>query len=257
MLLRRISQHVQSQNWFAVFIDFVIVVTGILIAFQITNWNEARHDKVLSAEYHERLVVDLNKRIEFLTTSKDYYEITFKHANAAALAYINHPDDLDAQFLIDLYQASQRLNDTSSKGIYDELLSTGRINLIGDQTMRDKLSSYYSDYDSWISGVVAYGNYRPKVRMEIDVRIQQQIRDNCGDYFVASDLTVYITKLRPTCSVDIADEIIAKDVTKLLANQEIEKLLRFQIDMIDIRLQNLTIIIQMTEQLKAALLKEA
>jgi len=42
MILRRITQHVKDQNWFAVGLDFVIVVTGILIAFQITNWSEAR-----------------------------------------------------------------------------------------------------------------------------------------------------------------------------------------------------------------------
>ena len=44
MLLRRITQHVKEQNWFAVFLDFFIVVAGILIAFQITNWNERRQD---------------------------------------------------------------------------------------------------------------------------------------------------------------------------------------------------------------------
>lgn len=38
MLLRRIITHVKDQNWFAVVLDFVIVVLGILIAFQITNW---------------------------------------------------------------------------------------------------------------------------------------------------------------------------------------------------------------------------
>ncbi|MFT4789813.1 MAG: hypothetical protein ACI9J5_002130 [Paraglaciecola sp.] len=38
MLLRRLSQHVKDQNWFAVVLDFFIVVIGILIAFQITNW---------------------------------------------------------------------------------------------------------------------------------------------------------------------------------------------------------------------------
>ena len=40
MLLRRISKHVKDPNWFAIALDFVIVVVGILIAFQITNWNE-------------------------------------------------------------------------------------------------------------------------------------------------------------------------------------------------------------------------
>jgi hypothetical protein len=33
---------VQDQNWFAVGLDFFIVVVGILLAFQITNWSEAR-----------------------------------------------------------------------------------------------------------------------------------------------------------------------------------------------------------------------
>ncbi|MFT4790393.1 MAG: hypothetical protein ACI95X_003240, partial [Paraglaciecola sp.] len=32
MLLRRIITHVKDQNWFAVVLDFVIVVLGILIA---------------------------------------------------------------------------------------------------------------------------------------------------------------------------------------------------------------------------------
>ncbi|NNC98553.1 MAG: hypothetical protein HKN85_00060 [Gammaproteobacteria bacterium] len=45
MLLRRLSQHVKDQNWFAIFLDFFIVVAGILIAFQVTNWSEARGDK--------------------------------------------------------------------------------------------------------------------------------------------------------------------------------------------------------------------
>lgn len=42
MLFRSISKHVQDQNWFAVGLDFFIVVVGILLAFQITNWSEAR-----------------------------------------------------------------------------------------------------------------------------------------------------------------------------------------------------------------------
>ena len=42
MRLRSLTKHVRDQNWFAVFLDFFIVVAGILIAFQITNWNEER-----------------------------------------------------------------------------------------------------------------------------------------------------------------------------------------------------------------------
>jgi hypothetical protein len=31
MILRRITQHVREQNWTAIAIDFVIVVTGVFI----------------------------------------------------------------------------------------------------------------------------------------------------------------------------------------------------------------------------------
>ena len=55
MLLRRITQHVKEQNWFAVFLDFFIVVAGILIAFQITNWNEAQADKQRGKAYRNDL----------------------------------------------------------------------------------------------------------------------------------------------------------------------------------------------------------
>lgn len=37
MLLRRITEHVKNQNWFAVALDFLIVVVGLLIVFQISE----------------------------------------------------------------------------------------------------------------------------------------------------------------------------------------------------------------------------
>ena len=42
MLLRRITKHVKDQNWFAVGIDFVIVVVGVFIGLQVANWNDDR-----------------------------------------------------------------------------------------------------------------------------------------------------------------------------------------------------------------------
>lgn len=40
MLLRRVSNHINEQNWFAVGVDFVIVVVGVFIGIQVSNWNE-------------------------------------------------------------------------------------------------------------------------------------------------------------------------------------------------------------------------
>ena len=59
MLLRRITQHVKDQNWFAVALDFIIVVAGILIAFQITEWNETRADRQKEAEFFGSVLENL------------------------------------------------------------------------------------------------------------------------------------------------------------------------------------------------------
>lgn len=63
MLLRSVSKHVKDQNWFAVFIDFFIVVVGILIAFQITNWNSDKQDRVDEQYYLNRIIGDIDESL--------------------------------------------------------------------------------------------------------------------------------------------------------------------------------------------------
>ena len=61
MILRRLTQHVKDQNWFAVALDFFIVLAGILIAFQITNWNEAKSERTELARTEMALQNDLSR----------------------------------------------------------------------------------------------------------------------------------------------------------------------------------------------------
>ena len=55
MILRRVIEHVRTQNWTAVALDFVIVVVGVFIGIQVSNWNDARAD--------ERAYQDAMKRL--------------------------------------------------------------------------------------------------------------------------------------------------------------------------------------------------
>ena len=52
MILRRITEHVKAQNWFAVAIDFVIVVVGVFIGIQVSN--AARADRNREQAPHAR-----------------------------------------------------------------------------------------------------------------------------------------------------------------------------------------------------------
>jgi hypothetical protein len=64
MILRRVTKHVKDQNWFAVGLDFCIVVVGILIAFQITNWSNARQDNLIYEQARTRVIEEARVNLE-------------------------------------------------------------------------------------------------------------------------------------------------------------------------------------------------
>ena len=55
MILQRISEHIKSQNWFAVTVEFVIVVLGVFMGLQVQDWNDARKERIEESELLVRL----------------------------------------------------------------------------------------------------------------------------------------------------------------------------------------------------------
>ena len=47
MISRPLYEHVRTHNCFAVAIDFVIVVVGVFLGVQVSNWNAARVDRMI------------------------------------------------------------------------------------------------------------------------------------------------------------------------------------------------------------------
>lgn len=48
-------QHIKEQNWFAVGLDIIVVIVGIFLGMQVTDWNESRKDRNDETEYIQRL----------------------------------------------------------------------------------------------------------------------------------------------------------------------------------------------------------
>jgi hypothetical protein len=66
MILRRFTQHVTEQNWFAVGLDLVVVVVGIFLGLQVTQWNDARQDLRWEREFYDDLKGDLERDLGHL-----------------------------------------------------------------------------------------------------------------------------------------------------------------------------------------------
>jgi hypothetical protein len=63
MILRRVIQHVKKQEWTAICIDLVIVVVGVFIGIQVSNWNAERADRSAEKRHLEEIAEDLQADI--------------------------------------------------------------------------------------------------------------------------------------------------------------------------------------------------
>jgi len=150
MLLRRITQHVKDQNWFAVGLDFFIVVVGILIAFQITEWNETRQSYAAERALTENLATEFN-------TLEDVLEQRFERAeylvsNTAELINLiraaEEPDD--EQSVRSLLMFTSRYNaSVAVPTSFADALQSGRVSSLRNEKLRDALNAYVLSTDWW------------------------------------------------------------------------------------------------------------
>jgi hypothetical protein len=59
MILARLSRAVREQNWFAVVLEFFIVVAGVLLAFQVSSWSSEAGQRAYARDILARLDTEL------------------------------------------------------------------------------------------------------------------------------------------------------------------------------------------------------
>lgn len=141
MRLRRITQHVKEQNWFAVALDFLIVVVGILIAFQITNWSEARGDKADARIALEQLEQDFEQILD-RTDRSIAAHARYLTAAGRIIRGIRSGDFVEETLFLDMGEATSFSPPPGLSATFTELVSAGRLDLIESQSMRRSLVAY-------------------------------------------------------------------------------------------------------------------
>ncbi|MEE2526856.1 hypothetical protein V0U79_10780 [Hyphobacterium sp. HN65] len=138
MILARLSKAIREQNWFAVAIEFVIVILGVVIGFQITAWNVKQQDVLLEREYLQRLEADLAASEELL--SEDINNLRQWHRQALnateALISGDQGEISDFEFSRALVFGGRLQFVRGQYGTIDELISTGRMRLIRNSELR-------------------------------------------------------------------------------------------------------------------------
>ena len=233
MVVRSIREHVAAHNWFAVAIDFLIVVAGIVIGTQVNNWNQERIERNQGKEYRDRLIADLRSNETDYRNRQAYYREVRRHAEAT-LAAIDAPLRTgDEAFLIAAYQASQITFRRIKRFTYDELVSTGGVKRLGDAGFREQIASYYITVETGNVILDFIPEYRENLRQVMSHTAQRAIRSQCSETVVReADGSATVT-LPTACALDLDPATVASaakavrslpsirnDLTRLLADMD-------------------------------------
>jgi hypothetical protein len=63
MITRRVAAPLRQQDWFAVAIEFALVVAGVFLGIQVANWNDSRKERELEAAYLARIMQDVRSDV--------------------------------------------------------------------------------------------------------------------------------------------------------------------------------------------------
>ncbi|MGE0182425.1 MAG: DUF6090 family protein [Parvularculaceae bacterium] len=235
MILRRVIVHVKEQNWTAVFLDFVIVVFGVFIGIQLGNWNEARAERAQSVAFTRALQNDLRADAVLYRVIADYYS-TARENGERVLASLEGGAELsDEELIVSAYRASQVAFLPTNRSTFDELVSTGRINLISEPDLR-KLATYHFGADQ-VDFALQSGrqsDYRSRFRGAIPPIAHEAARTHCGDRVVDGKFT-----LEFACSLDLPPSVAAQAAAALRSDAALPEALRRRINQLDIQIYDM------------------
>ncbi|WP_300544525.1 hypothetical protein [Maricaulis sp.] len=147
MILARISRAIREQNWFAVALEFVIVIAGVVIGFQITAWNADRQDRVAESMALARIqqdieqnIAELSERIDRNAEQDENFRILADAVTAGSVRDEDRAAFEDGMARI-LYFSRPPLSQPS----YDALEQSGDLALIRSDRLMTQLNELRSD----------------------------------------------------------------------------------------------------------------
>ena len=178
MIVRRLIQNLREQHWTLIAIDLVIVVVGVFIGTQVSNWNDARIERNLARGDLSQIAGDLRSQVQFQRTLEESAKLRI-----AAVDYIHqqafgirlpttlrlstetwkapevkpYPKDQMDNLLgaVNLVRVSQR-----SRNAYQSLISSGRMAQLQNRALAAQLQAYYGEYDDLLVTATMFRGFR-------------------------------------------------------------------------------------------------
>jgi len=148
MLLRRITKHVKDQNWFAVGLDFLIVIVGVFIGLQVANWNETRQERFKEDHYLERLDEEMDVIRSRLIRGAEALEGSVRNIELLLDVRRRYDADPGAELPTNsvlsaaAYGAANGAVPAGSPTAFQEMVASGSLEVLTNEKLRQALFAY-------------------------------------------------------------------------------------------------------------------
>lgn len=150
MILRRFMYHIKEQNWFAVGLDLMVVVVGIFLGMQVTEWNEARKarddERATLLRMHDELIsIEKNRSGFRRTQSKNWAHLM------SSLTVINDPDnkrDLTDEECLAIRNSNVYADVNMDVAVIEELYASGRISILENKAIQQEITNLKVDMNA-------------------------------------------------------------------------------------------------------------
>jgi len=169
--------------------EIVLVVIGILIALQISNWNEKRKEHIQEKTFLKRFEVEINTNLENILNAISLNKSRI-HRAEFLLRTIENPQlaqDSSSYFMKSIEHAGYTNVPLISDNAFEELKSSGKLSLISNETLRGALQKYYS----WTSDEGQYNFLQQDIQLNYShlkkgIFTARQVID-MGDYYITKN----------------------------------------------------------------------
>lgn len=176
-MFEKLRINLTESNYGPLGLEIVVVILGILIAFQIDRWAEDRRDREQEYGYLVRLKDDLYIEIQSIDKAIEYAEsrIAAVFLLEEAIANPSIVMEQPGAVLAAIETATWRSFPQIDAFVYSELQSTGNLALIRSDSLRRDLANHYS-------------SIRHYARVGLDLDIQHQFNRRTAGILSTAEL---------------------------------------------------------------------
>ena len=204
MILNRVATALKKQDWTTVFIEFVLIIVGVLIALEVDRYNEQQLERAEEVRLLESVLKDVEQdQIDFVQLNEILDDI--RGFTQVAIKILSTKGCIDNCWsnLVALFHSTQWINVSTNITAYREISQQG---LPKNQELKRMMREYYDMNDNRANVGGKLPEYRTLIRSLIPPDVQDELWANCFETY--GRMQSLIADCKSTITEQRAEEIV-------------------------------------------------